>query len=854
VRRLSFPILLALMVGGSSHRLIAGGSGLNALVVVDPNSSDSLALGNYYCERRHVPPQNVVRLEGWHGGNTTWTRGQLQGALLGPMLTQIANRGLGGQIDFVVLSMDIPYVVTEIESLNSTTSVLFYGFKSDTGPVTVPLSCSLPPFSFNSYAFSEAIFRDHRPDTGPTYSFLTMMITASNLATAKYTVDQGVASDGTSPSAPIFLVESSGYGSVRHVLFDDATFDAGVQGTVNLIPTSQESTGGLGKLLGYQTGLTRLTIPTDTFVPGAMADTLTSFGGQIFEPNDQTTLLSFLSAGATGSYGTVVEPCALTQKFPSPRNYFFQARGFSLAESYYQSLANPYQGLLVGEPLAAPFARLGSGSWKGLPAGARLAGVTNLTAQFAAADPGRPVQQLDLFIDGILQQTLTNVAPAPGNVLSVRVNNTTVDYVVPTNATLESMAIEMANGLNGMSNSTRISAVASGDRITLRSLDPTIPGSQVSIVTMTSTSANSPLTSFLALSRSRFLDSTVAAMAVFQMVANNVEPDDWIQVEVIKTNGSRLLFSATNSGGFGTTLTLSRSLSDQINAAPGLQWPDGLAATIQNRNDVPDGFLFTLQARAPGLGPSQILTTIQSSITNSWVMPSSSRLETNLNDTQPRNHLYLTAGANNLEVGFPLDTQALDDGYHELTVVAYEGSHVRTQTAVQQTVLIGNTPLTAELTTSTGGTNFSTDQTFAFTVSANTNAISSIELFSTGGSLGQVANQGSATFSVPGTYLGTGLHPFYAIVTASSGARYRTETKWLRLVDGQSPFPLSITGQPPLLSWPALAGRSYDVLSADTLTDSFQLRQTVLPTNGLGQWRESAGKGDSRFYKVRTSP
>src|SRR6185295_12397327 len=115
--------------------------------------------------------------------------------------------------------------------------------------------------------------------------------------------------------------------------------------------------------------------------------------GVIFEPDvhDHTTLLKFLYAGAAGSYGTVVEPCNYLEKFPSPQNYFYQARGFSLAECYYQSLTNPYQGLIVGEPLAAPFAQPPTGTWLGLPNNAVLAGTTNLSVQFTASAANRSV-------------------------------------------------------------------------------------------------------------------------------------------------------------------------------------------------------------------------------------------------------------------------------------------------------------------------------------------------------------------------------------------------------------------------------------------------------------------------------
>ena len=126
------------------------------------------------------------------------------------------------------------------------------------------------------------------------------------------------------------------------------------------------------------------------YVPGRPGGQLTSYGGQLYEQSGHTTALQFLNAGAAGSYGTVIEPCTYLAKFPSPQDYFYQARGFSMAECYYQSVTNPYQGLLLGEPLAAPFALPPAGAWSSLPANALLSGTTNLSLQFTAADADSP--------------------------------------------------------------------------------------------------------------------------------------------------------------------------------------------------------------------------------------------------------------------------------------------------------------------------------------------------------------------------------------------------------------------------------------------------------------------------------
>ncbi len=171
-----------------------------------------------------------------------------------------------------------------------------------------------------------------------------------------------------------------------------------------------------------------------------------------------------------------------------------------------------------------------------------------------------------------------------------------------------------------------------------------------------------------------------------------------------------------------------------------------------------------------------------------------------------------------------------------------------------QTVRIQNGPLSATFTTLVGDTNSALEAALQFSVIANTNNITKIELFSTGGSLGSVAGQSSATFSVAGTNLGPGLHPFYAILTASGGQQYRTEPKWIRLIATEPQFPISITTPPPRLSWRATAGRSYDILSATNITDSFQVRQTITPSNSSAQWTDSSAGESQRFYRVRVSP
>ena len=91
-------------------------------------------------------------------------------------------------------------------------------------------------------------------------------------------------------------------------------------------------------------------------MPGALADHLTSFGGQLTD-SKQMSSLRWLEAGATASYGTVTEPCNHLQKFPMPAVAMYHyLSGATAIEAYWKSVAWPGEGLFIGEPLARPFA------------------------------------------------------------------------------------------------------------------------------------------------------------------------------------------------------------------------------------------------------------------------------------------------------------------------------------------------------------------------------------------------------------------------------------------------------------------------------------------------------------------
>jgi hypothetical protein len=166
----------------------------------------------------------------------------------------------------------------------------------------------------------------------------------------------------------------------------------------------------------YFTGLTQVpALDSNTFLPGAIGDHLTSAGGDLFG-SGQMSSLKWLEAGATGSYGAVVEPCNFPAKFPVPAVVMAHyLQGETLIEAYWKSVLMPGQGIFIGEPLARPFAGYASQPLKtgGLALTARVfaPGVYDVQAAPSMMGPYRTVNRIQLGW-GMRELKLDKIPPA----------------------------------------------------------------------------------------------------------------------------------------------------------------------------------------------------------------------------------------------------------------------------------------------------------------------------------------------------------------------------------------------------------------------------------------------------------
>jgi hypothetical protein len=253
-----------------------------------------------------------------------------------------------------------------------------------------------------------------------------------------------------------------------------------------------------------------------------------------------------------------------------------------------------------------------------------------------------------------------------------------------------------------------------------------------------------------------------------------------LQLAIAKTNGQFVAVGITNTAGTNSLGALGAQLFNAINSEPGLQTADGAYA-----DDFVVDFLgrpsFHLYARAGGLEAANLKAQLSASSGIALSPGSQVALTQNLSDLQPRAHVYVAAGLTSLTIPLALDTRAMADGFHALTAVAYEGSSVRTEGAATLALEVHNSSVAAGLTRPDLPDGAPAAGTYHVQVSANTNTVSTIALFSTGGLVSTVTNQNPAILPIDGAVLGVGQHPLYAVVQTTNGASYRTAVQYVRL-------------------------------------------------------------------------
>ncbi|MCB5188061.1 TIGR03790 family protein [Methylobacillus caricis] len=308
----------------------------NVAVIVNTDNEESVKAGEYYLQVRRIPAANLIRV------SIPGSPKKLSAQYFS-QLKQEVDAQLEARHQVIVMMWTAPYAV----ECNSITSAMTMGFD----PEQCANSCA-PAKHPNRYFNSSSL----RPYADLGYR-LSMLLPVQSFEEAKTLIDRGLASDYSAPAATAyFLTTSDKNRSSRAMFFPPSGRVA--QRFLEIKNLKADSIRDVQDVMIYQTGL--VTVPyldTIKFFPGALADHLTSAGGDLLG-SGQMSSLRWLEAGATASYGAVSEPCNYWQKFPNSavllKHYLM---GASAVEAYWKSVAWPVQGVFVGEPLASPYKR-----------------------------------------------------------------------------------------------------------------------------------------------------------------------------------------------------------------------------------------------------------------------------------------------------------------------------------------------------------------------------------------------------------------------------------------------------------------------------------------------------------------
>lgn len=302
-------------------------------IVINDAEPNSVAIGEYYRQRRGIPAANVVHVR------IPGRPRAIDARRFAALKAEIDER-LGPEVQAVLMVWTAPYKV----ECNAITGAYTFGFDPQLCARTCDPGRPSPYFNAaTAHPYTDLHMR------------LSMLLPTESVEAAKALIDRGVgAGFRTVPATAYFLTTSDPLRNTRAGFFPPAGHI--VDRALATRPLRADALDGARDVLIYQTGMAEVAkLDTLGFVPGALADHLTSLGGDLLG-HAQMSSLRWLEAGATASYGTVSEPCNHWQKFPHPavllKHY---VQGNSAIEAYWKSVAWPTQGLFIGEPLAAPY-------------------------------------------------------------------------------------------------------------------------------------------------------------------------------------------------------------------------------------------------------------------------------------------------------------------------------------------------------------------------------------------------------------------------------------------------------------------------------------------------------------------
>ncbi len=356
------------------------------LLLVNKQSQPSKRVANTFAAVRQIPERNIVYLDipkSAYGGSATVSPEEFTKLIWEPANAAAKKQGIDQQIVAWVYSVDFPIRVTTDTNDRRQMSVGGMTFlrnkmpglslieegkylsKLFAGP-NERVKISLNAMSLGMQKKGLGMEAKVPPEAawlqkglGDRMPLPSMMLgyigeNGNDVETVLNCIKLGVSSDSRGMRSGInFVVSDDVRSKCREYQFYPAVNELQQRGITANVTTNFPA--GQTMVMGVLSGAEKVDPSSiKSFAPGAMGEHLTSWSAEFQRP--QTKMTEWLKAGATASAGAVVEPYSNPNKFPSARFFVHYASGNTLLESFYQSIACPVQTLLLGDPMAKPYA------------------------------------------------------------------------------------------------------------------------------------------------------------------------------------------------------------------------------------------------------------------------------------------------------------------------------------------------------------------------------------------------------------------------------------------------------------------------------------------------------------------
>lgn len=389
----------------------------SVVVIANANVPESVALATRYAAARDVPQGQVCALDLPVAEDISLA--EYETRLLAPLRACLGDAR--ARIEAAVLIRGVPLRVdvpvpdgdgTELVSLAAALGVWEStlddgtpllgqppGTRADCGGVACYAARWRNPYRTFAFDAGWAMDRDGvrwRP-------LIVTMLHGRTFADAERMLDSALAAEEAPPSAEILFMD--GADPARGVL--DAQYDLVMEelaahGVTNVarVPFNPDLSGRTLAAFFVGTASLGTTIEGNTFVPGSLADNVTSYGAHPvnFQESgeNQVSIARWVAQGVAGAHGTVEEP--LNNCFPHRHLIVAYVEGATIAEAFHEQLPFVYwRNLVLGDPMAAPFA---SRPELALELDADTDG-SNLLAVSAVDPLDRGLESLAVYLDGV---------------------------------------------------------------------------------------------------------------------------------------------------------------------------------------------------------------------------------------------------------------------------------------------------------------------------------------------------------------------------------------------------------------------------------------------------------------------